>query len=77
MISATQLENPTLAIGGGKTVEKGRESFFNLFANPIFQAKHNLNLFICYNKQVDIAPMLETFTKTAQKLNIELTINKV
>jgi len=47
---ALLLNNPTLELGSGKTVEKGKESFFNLFANPIFQAKHNIDVVILHTK---------------------------
>ena len=50
---------------------------FNLYAKPIFQSKHNLNLAICHTNAADVNPMIETFTKTSRNLKAELKITKV
>lgn len=73
-MEAKQIGNPTLELGEKKTVEKGKEAFFNLFANPIFQAKHGVFLVIIHNKNTEVKPMVETFTKTARNLKVELEV---
>jgi hypothetical protein len=67
-INAKVISNPTLELGKKKTVDKGKEAFFNLFDRPIFHAKHPVDMGIIYFKGVDLKYMVDTFTKTSTNL---------
>lgn len=76
-IEGRQIPVPTLELGKKKSVEKGKEAFFNLFAQPIFQAKHNIPCTIIYSKNAAIQPLVDTFNKTFPNLGVSMTISKV
>jgi hypothetical protein len=56
-VAAKQISNPTLALGGKFTVEKGKEAFFNLFGQPIYQFKHRLDVCLLHTKYGDVKPL--------------------
>lgn len=68
---------PLLELGSKQSVEKGRESGFQLFGQPIFSNKHNLVATILVNSGVDITPLISTFEQTSKKLKVDLKVNKM
>ena len=48
-----------------------------MFGQPIFQAKHNISVVILHTKNADVSQMIDTLTKTAKNLKVELTVNKL
>lgn len=74
---AKQIENPTLELGNKQVVQKGKEAFFNLFDKPIFQAKHNICVVILHTKYADVGGLVDTLTKTARNLKVELSVQKL
>ena len=75
-VQACQISNPKLELGGGQSVEKNKESFFQLFGQPLYSSKHGLNLTILHTKLADVGPMISTFESTAKKLKLELVVKK-
>ena len=71
-----QISNPSLELGERKFVEKNKEAFFNLFANPIFSGKHSLSCVLVHPKNTDVQPLIGTIEKTAKNLKVNLTVDK-
>ena len=60
-IDAKQCPVPTLELGKGNNIERGKESFFQLFNKPIFSGKHDIPCTILYGKGADVNPMVDVF----------------
>ena len=76
-VSAKQIANPPLQLGGSSYVEKNKESFFNLFGQPIYSGKHSVNACILHTKYADVSPLIGTLEQTSKKLKVDLTIKKI
>ena len=75
-VQASQIPNPKLELGGGQSIEKNKESFFQLFGQPLYSSKHGLNLTILHTKPADVGGMISTFESTAKKLKLDLVVKK-
>jgi len=76
-VSARQIANPPLQLGGTNFVEKNKESFFNLFGQPIYSGKHNVIVCILHTKYADVNALVGTLEQTSKKLKVELTVKKI
>ena len=68
---------PRLALGNDERVEQGRQSFFNLFAQPIFANKHSIRLGLVYFRNTDSHQIIELFEETSRKLKVDMKIAKL
>lgn len=58
---AKLIPKPALQLGNNTFVEKGKESSFQLFANPIFNAKRDVKCVVIYGKSSDISGLTDAF----------------
>ena len=56
--SAKLLPNPSLKLGNKNFVEKFKEVNFQLYNQPIFSVKHDLNVAIFHRKTINIGQMV-------------------
>jgi hypothetical protein len=73
-IESKLIPTPQLDLGKGGKVDKGKESFFQLFSKPIYQAKHDIECWVLHMRNTDVKSMVETFTKTAPNLGVKMII---
>ena len=76
-VSAKQIPNPPLQLGEKHSVERNKESFFNLFSQPIYSGKHNVNACILHSKYADVNPLVGTLESTSNKLKVDLRVKKI
>ena len=76
-VPARQISNPSLELGGKTFVDKNREANFQLFGQPIFQAKHDLTICIIHTKYADVLGMIKTFEDTSKKLKANFSYKKM
>lgn len=55
-------------MGKNQKIESGKESFFNLFAQPIFASKHSLRVGIIYFRSSDVNELISVFDQTSKRL---------
>ena len=68
---------PRLALGNEEKVEQGKESFFNLFAQPIFSNKHSIKVGLVYFRSTDANQIVDLFEDTSKKLKVDLRVVKL
>ena len=59
--NAKKIENPILELGSKQIVDKAKVANFSLFGQPIFAAKHNIDLTIIHSKNTDVKDLIGTF----------------
>lgn len=64
------IDPPIIHLGKGNRVEKGKESGFNLFSQPIFDSKERLKVGIIYYERAEISELMDTFEDTSKRLGI-------
>jgi hypothetical protein len=73
--SAKNIPTPRIELGSGQKVQDGKEAFFNLFSQPIYQAKHKIKLAILYFR-ADLRELIKTFENTFRNLQVEFNYEK-
>ena len=68
---------PRLALGNEEKVEQGKESFFNLFAQPIFASKHSIKAGLVYFRSTDASQIVDLFEDTSKRLKVDLRVVKL
>lgn len=74
---AKEIPKPALELGSNKFVERGKEAFFNLFAQPVYSGKHPINCVIVHPKNSDVTGLIGTLNSTSRNLRVTLTIDKL
>lgn len=67
-IEAKVISAPTIALGGKKYVDNGKQAFFNLYSQPIYSNRYGVKLAIIYFSGVDINNVARIFEATAKNL---------
>lgn len=73
-IQAKNLPAPTIYLGKENRVDRGKESSFNLFSQPIFDPKFKLRVGLIYFDRAEISELSETFIETSKKINIDCKV---
>ena len=68
--NAKVIPPPKLRLGNEQKVESGKESFFNLFAQPIYANKHSLKVGIIHFRSGNVNEIIDIFEKTAKNLGV-------
>lgn len=74
---AKEIPKPALELGANKFVERGKESFFNLFAQPVFSGRHAIDCVIVHPRNSDVQGLVATIDKTAKNLKVGLKVSKM
>lgn len=74
-MKARSIKAPILELGGKNSVQEGKEAFFNLFRDPIYQPKHSIKLAILFWR-ADLRDMLSTFENTSKNLKVDFSFSK-
>ncbi len=69
------IPTPRIELGSDQKVQDGKEAFFNLFSQPIYQAKHKIKLAILYFR-ADLRDLIKTFESTSRNLQVDLSYEK-
>lgn len=56
---------PKISLGNDRAIEKGRESGFQLFRDPIYNGSHSLKCGIIATQNVDLRQCIDTFRNTS------------
>ena len=62
---------PKLALGQDRSVDRGRESNFQLFKDPIYSGSHSIKCGIIATQNVDLRSCIDTFRSTSDKLRVK------
>ena len=73
-LQCKHIGSPLLELGNGHHVEKGKEARFNLFNQPLFSGKHDINVHILHTKNADVKSMRDTFEKTSANLKVRCKV---
>jgi hypothetical protein len=73
-IEARVIAAPSIALGGNKFVDNGKQAFFNLYSQPVYSNRNSVKLAIIYFTGVDINNVARIFEATAKNLEIELEV---
>ena len=75
--NAKLIPAPRITLGSNQAVDSGKESFFNLFAQPIYSSKHSLKVGMIYFRNSDVNQIIDLFQDTSRKLKIEFRAVKI
>ncbi len=62
---------PRINLGENRSVEEGKEAFFQLYRDPIFASKHSVKCAIIYFRGQETGPLIQTFDSTSRTLKVK------
>lgn len=76
-LDAKLVPTPKLELGSNKSVEKGRESGFQLFREPIFSNRNSIRCGIFSLPNVDTKAAINTFQSTSRNLGVKFECDNI
>lgn len=76
-LNAKIIPAPKLRLGRDERVESGKESFFNLFSQPIYASKHNVKVGIIAFRSSSLSEIMDVFDNTSKRLDIDFKMVKI
>ena len=76
-ITGKVIHAPKIELGESHSIPEGKESFFNLFKDPIYGSKHSVKLGLIYFNTADVSAVTDTFRSTSSNLRVKMEIIKL
>ena len=76
VIKAKEIPNPTIKLGQNKTIDKGKEAGFSLFAHPIYGSKYEIKLGVIHTQKANVRDALQTIKNTSKNLAVNLNFTQ-
>lgn len=72
-IDAKLVPLPRLELGNKRNVEKGRESGFQLFRDPLYSTRESISCGVFAMQGVDTRPVISTFESTSRNIGVKFS----